>query len=93
MIQKEDIAHLAELARIEVGEGEAKTLAKDVEGILKYVEQVKDVSVEKAAPEQGGLTNIFREDVNPHESGAFTDALISAVPEKEDGYVKVKKIL
>lgn len=93
MISAKDIEHLAELARIEVGEGEAKTLAKDVEVILRYVEQVKNVSVGKDIVESGGPVNVFREDANPHESGIFTDALISAAPEKEDGYVKVKKVL
>lgn len=93
MIQKEDIKKLAELARIEVGEEEAKTLAKDVEAILKYVEQVKNVSAGNDAVEENGLVNVFREDANPHESGIFTDALLAATPEKETGYVKVKKIL
>lgn len=93
MIYKEDIAKLAELARIEVNETEMKSLAKDIEAILSYVEQVKDVSVANDTEEKGGLVNVFRADSAPHESGIFTDALISAAPEKEDGYVKVKKIL
>ena len=83
MIKKEDIKKLAELARIEVNEKETKSLAKDIEAILEYVKQVRDVSV----------VNVFREDANSHESGIYTDALLSAVPERDGQYVKVKKIL
>lgn len=93
MISTKDIEHLAELARIEVGEEEAKSLAKDVEAILGYVEQVKDISTLNGAAEKEGPVNVFRENKNPHESGIFTDVLLTAAPEKEDGYVKVKKIL
>lgn len=93
MISAKDIEHLAELARIEVGEGEAKTLARDVEAILKYVEQVRDVSAGNGAAEKGGIVNVFREDANPHESGIFTDVLLTAAPDKKNGYMKVKKIL
>lgn len=93
MISAKDIEHLAELARIEVGEGEAKTLAKDVEAILGYVAQVKHISVENGVEKKNGLANVFREDSVPHETGVYTDALLSAVPEREGNFVKVKKIL
>lgn len=93
MISAVDIAKLAELARIEVDENEARAPAKDVEAILEYVKQVRDVSVESGVKERAELVNVFREDANPHESGIFTDALLTAAPETEEGYVKVKKIL
>lgn len=93
MVNAKDIEHLAELARIEVSEKEAEALAKNIEAILGYVQQVKDVSVGNDALKDIGLVNVFREDAAPHESGAYTDALLAGAPEKEDGYVKVKKIL
>ncbi|MDP3996844.1 MAG: Asp-tRNA(Asn)/Glu-tRNA(Gln) amidotransferase subunit GatC [bacterium] len=104
MVTREEIQKLAELSRIEVGEDEVEKLRKDIGGILEYVAQIKSVSPQTAKPptnadftrtdaEKSELKNVFREDGNPHESGAFTEALLKEAPETEGGYVKVKKIL
>ena len=93
MIKKEEIKKLAELARIEVGEGEAAALAKDVDGIIAYVQQVQDISPVNGAADDGALVNVLRDDGEPHQSGAFTEALLAGVPAREGGYIKVKKIL
>lgn len=95
MISVEEVKKLATLARIEVGDAEARALAKDMEGILEYVALVKNVAggAETQEGQEKALTKVMREDTAPHESGAYTDALMSAAPETEDGLVKVKKIL
>lgn len=98
MISVEEVKKLAELARIGVGDAEARTLAKDMEGILEYVALVKNVAEkEERHKEKEELVNVMRKDAppngGPHESGVYTDALISAAPETERGFVKVKKIL
>jgi len=100
MISVEDVKKLADLARIEVGENEAKTLAKDIEEIVGYVQQIQHLSVEEveniAVMHERVLAephNVFREDGTPHIAGEYTDVLISAAPEKKDGFVKVQKIL
>ncbi len=93
MISAKEIKHLAELARIEVGKGETVALAKDIEAILGYVTLVQKAAQGTGKPEKLALVNVLREDAHPHESGVYTDALLSAAPETEDGYVKVKKIL
>jgi aspartyl-tRNA(Asn)/glutamyl-tRNA(Gln) amidotransferase subunit C len=93
MISAKEIERLAELARIEVDEEETQSLAKDIEAILGYVTLVQKVAGETGEPEKPALVNVLREDANPHESGIYTDALLSVAPEKEGGYVKVKKIL
>lgn len=37
--------------------------------------------------------NVMREDTEPHESGIYTEKLLSAAPQREGQYIKVKKIL
>lgn len=96
MITKEDIQKLADLARIEVEEGEIERLRSSMEGILNYVSEVGKISSEEnaeTAPEAGPLRNVFREDGEPHESAAYTAGVLENAPETEGGYIKVKKIL
>lgn len=93
MIGKSDIEKLAALSRIEVSESEKSILENDMESILDYVSQIKKAAFETPPKEAGELRNVMREDKNPHLSGVYTKEIMDEVPEKENGYVKVKQIL
>jgi len=93
MIEKKDIEKLAVLSRIEVSEEEKDILRKDMESILAYVSQIKEVVSEVPPKEAGELRNVMREDNNPHHKGVYTKEIMDEVPDKENGYVKVKQIL
>lgn len=93
-IKREDVEKLAKLVRIKIDKKEAEKLTKDLESIVGYVSRIKEVSVSyEDEPSVGKLYNVMREDKNPHESGIFRERLLNEVPQKENGYVKVKKIL
>jgi len=89
----EEVLKLAKLARIEVPAEEAESLSHEFDAILGYVGQVKEVSVSITKESPWGLKNIMRDDTNPHESGIYTDSILENAPAKENGYIKVKKIL
>lgn len=94
MIEIKDIEKLAELSRISISDDEKNVFLKDIDSILGYVDQIKEVvGNEQFASPKSGLKNVFREDANPHSSGQFTENLLDCAPEKENGYIKVKKIL
>lgn len=93
MIGKSHIEKLAALSRIEVSEAEKDILAKDMESIIGYVSQIQEAVSQAPEKEAGELRNVMREDKDPHASGAYTDEIMAEVPEKENGYVKVKQIL
>ncbi len=96
MIELKDIEKLAELSRINVSSEEKETFLKDIESVLNYVGQIKMIAVGTdmtISREEGELKNVFREDDNCHSSGQFTENLLESAPEKENGYIKVKKIL
>jgi len=88
-----DLQHLAELARMEISEEEQKTLLTEIDPVLQYVEQIREVAVGSVVPEAGEVRNVMREDGEPHETGLYTDELLAAAPDSEKGYVKVKNIL
>ncbi|KKQ35054.1 MAG: Aspartyl/glutamyl-tRNA(Asn/Gln) amidotransferase subunit C [Candidatus Nomurabacteria bacterium GW2011_GWB1_37_5] len=84
---------LAELARIEINDEEKNELLGDLQAILGYVEQVNKASTVNQVNQAIEHVNIMREDKEPHETGIYTDKILAEVPESQDGYVKVKKIL
>ncbi|KKS96813.1 hypothetical protein A3B05_00885 [Candidatus Giovannonibacteria bacterium RIFCSPLOWO2_01_FULL_43_160] len=93
MISKEEIEHLKDLARVEFGAKETEKLAKDLDEILEYIDQLKKADVSNA-PEMThaleGVKNIVRKDENNKYN---SEDLIGAFPEKENSYLKVKAIL
>ena len=86
-----DVENLAKLARIEIREDEKKEILSDMEGILEYVKQIESVEVGDIKAEYS-LHNVWRED--ELESREFSKELITKqLPDIQDGFLKVKKIL
>jgi aspartyl-tRNA(Asn)/glutamyl-tRNA(Gln) amidotransferase subunit C len=92
-MNKNDIDKLAGLARIAVSEEEKERLTSDLTKILAYVDQIKDVAVNISDSPDSELRNVMRKDKNPHDSGVYKDDIVSAMPQSEEGYLKVEKIL
>ena len=97
-MQLEDIKKLANLARIDMSEGEMKEIAKDFDSILAYVGQVQKVSNlknEKSTKksEDYFLHNVMREDVVTNKKGEYTEKILKDAPDTQDGFLKVKQIL
>ena len=92
MVNREEIEKLAKLARIDISDEEKESMQKDIESILDYVGQVKNIS-EESKIEVPALKNIMRDDIVTHKSGEFTEDLLSLAPSRQGNYLKVKKIL
>lgn len=102
MIERKDVEKLAALARITIPEAEIEKVRKDIGSILDYVSQLNEAGtasgkngIEIPADQNydSGVTNVMREDGEPHETGKFTDVLLKCAPKTQNGYIKVKKIL
>lgn len=94
MISTEEIKKLADLSRIELKEEEIEKMCGEIDAVLEYVGQIKSVSGEAGEKiEFGQVHNVLREDKDPTESGTYSELLVAEFPEKEKGFLKVKKIL
>jgi len=91
MITKNQIEHLAKLARLKLSEDEIEKISQDLTKILAYVEKINELDLGNIEL----LTNILekldlREDKPEPKDNSL---IINNFPEKEDNYLKVPKIL
>ena len=94
MLEIRDIEKLAKLARIKLTDEEMKKLLTEVDPILGYVAQLKEVVSSVGEEKKAGeLRNVFRNDSNPIETGINTKDIVSDMPDSQDDYLKVEKIL
>lgn len=95
-MDKDKVLKLAELARIKIGDAEAENLSREFESILGYVSEVKKVDKLNKSDKLSkdfAIRNVFREDSEGHESGLYTEKILSQAPSRKGDYIKVKKIL
>ena len=85
MIDREQVAHVARLARLELGEDEASALAVELSSILDHVDRLSaaDVSGVEPTTHVVPLENVLRDD-RPGEELDPAQALAPA-PSTEDG--------
>ena len=92
-ITRDEVAHLARLARIELTDDELDHLAPQLEVILESVARVGEVAAEDIPPTSHALpiTNVVRPD--QRRPGLTQDEALSGSPAAEDGRFRVPRIL
>ena len=92
-ITRDEIAHLANLARIDLTDAELDHLAPQLTVILESVASISGVADENTPPTSHALplTNVFRADVVT--PGLTADEALSGAPEQEGQRFKVPRIL
>ncbi len=92
-MKKEEIIHLAHLARIAISDGEAESLRASIDDVLAYVSVLEDIAGETLEKKPGALQNVFRTDVVTNAPGEYTETLLAEAPKRKGRYLAVKKIL
>lgn len=92
-ISRDDVAHLARLARIAMTDDELDHLAQQLDVILGAVARVQEVAAADIPPTSHSLelSNVFRPDEPVPSLGA--QAALAAAPAAEDGRFQVPRIL
>jgi len=92
-ISRDDVAHLAKLARIEMNDAELDHLAQEMDVILGAVARVQEVAAADVPPTSHPIpvNNVVREDL-VHPSLTPGEALSGAPAQAEDRF-KVPQIL
>ena len=92
-ISRDDVAHLAKLARINMNDAELDHLAKEMDVILSAVARVQEVAGADVPLTSHPIpvNNVFREDVV--RPSLTQEEAVSGAPAKVDGRFKVPQIL
>lgn len=92
-ISRDDVAHLANLARIDLTEGELDRLAPQLSVILESVATVSAVASDDVPPMSHAvpLSNVFRDDVA--RPGLSSEQALAAAPSVDRQRFAVPRIL
>jgi aspartyl-tRNA(Asn)/glutamyl-tRNA(Gln) amidotransferase subunit C len=92
-ITKDEVMHVANLARLDMDEASIDKFARQIGTILEYVEVLNRVDTQGVTPTSHAisLTNVFRED--REKKALERDKALANAPQKEDGNFVVPKII
>jgi len=92
-ISRDEVEHVAKLARIELSADEADEFTGQLGQILGYFEKLSELDTGDVAPTRHAidLTNAFRED--EPRPGYDSETALSNAPEREGPFFKAPKII
>ncbi len=89
MIEREQVEHVAKLARLKLSDEEVERMASELSGILEHVERISELDLHGVEPTSHvvALENVFRPD-EPRPSWERDEVLESA-PDPASGSFRV----
>ena len=96
-IEEQDIAKVAQLAHLDLGDEELKIFGPQIAGILTYIEQLNELDTADVLPALGGLTpegektDLSREDELIPSLGQ--EIALAEAPDPAEGHFRVPKVL
>lgn len=92
-ITKEQVEHVAHLARLNLTEEELRSMQKDMEAIIDFADQINGLDIGDVKPTAHviPINNVFREDVAAPSYDR--EALLKNAANQEDGCYAVPKVV
>lgn len=94
-LSKDDIKHIAQLARLELTAEEEKRYEKELSNVLNYIDQLQEVDTTNTEPtaQVTGLENILREDEKNDWNKKEREQTLKQAPNLKNNQYKVKRVL
>jgi len=92
-LSREDVRHVARLARLRFSDDEEERMAEELGQILDYVEKLDELDTSGVPPMSHVLdvTNVYRED--KIEARTDQEHALEPAPETEGGYFQVPAVI
>lgn len=97
-VTREEVAKIAQLARIKMGEGDLDHLVPEFNKILEWVEQLGEVDTTGVEPMTAVIEQKLRLrddviDADPKTGGGRRDDVLANAPAAEHGFYGVPKVI
>ena len=92
-VDEKTVRRIATLARIALADGQVEAMAKELNGILSWIEQLREVDVGDVPPLTSVVEHRLRLRDDVVTEGATTAALMKNAPASEDSYFMVPKVV
>ncbi len=95
IISKEDVQHVADLARLALSESEKNQFTGELNTILGYVKEIEEVTIDnyQRFDHYNLQKNVFREDKLSKINEREKESIRSLFPERDDSSLRVKETL
>lgn len=95
MLEKEEVIHVAELARIELTPEEVESFQQELSSILDFFRELSELDTDRveAIGHSTGRADVARADVVREAPQAEKERIKKNFPEEQDGYLKVRSVL
>lgn len=94
-LTREEVQHIADLARIRLTEKETERYQKDLSAIFAYFEKLQEVNTDGVDPigHITGVVNVYRKDKNEDFGDLGRQSILDNVPDVKDNFIQVKAVL
>ncbi|HTQ14724.1 MAG TPA: Asp-tRNA(Asn)/Glu-tRNA(Gln) amidotransferase subunit GatC [Rhizomicrobium sp.] len=92
-VDKDTVCRIARLARIALPEDRVAPMEGELNGILKWVEQLNEVDVTGVEPMTSVVAQSLRMREDVVTAGADAPAIVANAPESEDNFFLVPKVV
>ena len=92
-VDRNTVARIARLARIEVPEGELEHIAGELNGILAWIEQLQAVDTTGVEPMTSAVASSLPLRADLVSDGGILDNLMANAPDPHDGFFTVPKVV
>ncbi len=93
MIDRQQVHHVAFLARLDLTPAEEEQFTQQLDTILSYVEQLKELNTDEIEPTFHAVTmdQVLRDD--QVQTWGDIEGILASAPEREEQFFRVPKIL
>lgn len=92
-LDKATVRRIANLARIEVPDGDLETVAGQLSTIIGWIEQLKEVNTDSVAPMSGGTDLTLKWRADAVNEGDNADKVLQNSHHAQDGFFTVPKVV
>ncbi len=90
---KKSLLKLGKLARISISEDKLNNLSKDLNSILEFVDQLKEIKTDQVDPTSNSLNQKLEVRDDKVENKNSTEDVLENAPEKEMDFFVVPKVI